>query len=222
MEVDTRSSVTKTPSLPRAVSQLRRPVVQLQHPVLHILATKRSIFGRRLMTGFGRIPVGHLANQSVLISGAIDPQSSAAFSLGPARQFRRSNGSNWPVLAVQDEKSHSKNERPLCNSRFLQRMTASIFPDRRFRVGTRTSPLRVHRRKAAVGVSLPGSSPSPLSAADPQETFVVAVALWLVSEWSGRTTRRLTENYSAKADLEPLSPKGQQPVDFLPFSPVPY
>jgi len=32
---------------------------------------------------------------------------------------------------------------------------------------------------------------------DPQETVVVAVALWLVSERSGRTTRRLTENYSA-------------------------
>jgi len=39
---------------------------------------------------------------------------------------------------------------------------------------------------------------------DPQETFVVAVALWLDSERSGRTTRRLTENYSAKADLGSL------------------
>lgn len=39
-----------------------------------------------------------------------------------------------------------------------------------FWVGTRTCPLRAHRRKAAVEVSLPGSSHSSLSAGDPEET----------------------------------------------------
>ncbi len=46
-------------------------------------------------------------------------------------------------------------------------MAASDFLHRLQRVGTRTSPLRVHRRKAAVGLSLSESSPSSLSAADP-------------------------------------------------------
>ena len=37
-------------------------------------------------------------------------------------------------------------------------------------VGTRTTSLQVRRRKAAVGVSLPGSSPWSLSADDPLRT----------------------------------------------------
>ena len=43
--------------------------------------------------------------------------------------------------------------------------------DRRQWVGTRTTSLQVRRRKAAVGVSLPGSSPWSLSADDPKRKF---------------------------------------------------
>jgi hypothetical protein len=38
---------------------------------------------------------------------------------------------------------------------------------------------------------------------DPQEAFVIAVAMWLVSKRSGRTMSRLIENYSANAAISP-------------------
>ena len=46
---------------------------------------------------------------------------------------------------------------------------------------------------------------SPIHTDDPQETLTVSVALRQVSERSGRTTKRLTANYSAIADGEPLA-----------------
>ena len=51
---------------------------------------------------------------------------------------------------------------------------------------------------------------------DPQETFVVAVALWLVSERSDSTTRRLTENYSANPAVGLSAHRGQQYPGYLP------
>jgi hypothetical protein len=53
---------------------------------------------------------------------------------------------------------------------------------------------------------------------DPQETFVVAVALWLDSERSGRTTRRLTENYSAITAVGRRRQIGQVSAAYLPLS----
>ena len=41
-----------------------------------------------------------------------------------------------------------------------------------------------------------------MAASDPMRTFLVSVALRQVSERSGRTTWRLTENYSAKKALD--------------------
>jgi hypothetical protein len=73
---------------------------------------------------------------------------------------------------------------------FLQRLAGLEKADRPLGVGTRTSPLRVHRREAADGVSLPGSSPSPLSAADPEPPVVksgfqrqVTDGCWLTAGW---------------------------------------
>jgi hypothetical protein len=77
------------------------------------------------------------------------------------------------------------------------------------RVGTRTSPLRVHRRKAAVGVSLPGSSPSLLNAADPEETlrlFAARSAMQRLLSLAGKNwpgyERRVTESSSRTDRLE--------------------
>ena len=64
-------------------------------------------------------------------------------------------------------------------------------------VGTRTTSLQVRRRKAAVGVSLPGSSPWSLSADDPEETFTVPEFQRRVFEFSSRATRGANLHCSA-------------------------
>ena len=57
----------------------------------------------------------------------------------------------------------------------VRRMAASNFRERRQRVATRPSCRRVHRRKAASEIPMPGSGRSSPSVPDPEEPFVLKV-----------------------------------------------
>ena len=73
---------------------------------------------------------------------------------------------------------------------------------RQLRVGTRRATFQIHRRKAALEVSLPGSRHSSLSAGDPEEPFAPAGVERQVSESSGHVKQPLNGSASSRAELQ--------------------